>query len=164
MPYVDLFSTNDYASIWYRTNSRFGNVGSFEPDKPTIVILHPLFLDSTWLDSHFGDPRLNSAFNIIAFDMRVCGKSFCQPSGFHDSWVEAADLAFLYHVRLIHVLFAYLTQPNRHYIYHQLTSWLLRASQRTAQFGSRLCVSTSLALFRPILTFLRQAFRNFASA
>jgi len=98
MPYIDLMSADDYASIWYTTNSRFGNVGSFDPEKPTIVMLHPMFLDSTWLDSQFGDPRLDSGFNLIAFDMRVCGRSTCRPSGLHDSWVEAADLAFIYHV------------------------------------------------------------------
>jgi hypothetical protein len=98
MPYIDLMSVDDYASIWYTTNSRFGNVGSFDPEKPTIVMLHPMFLDSTWLDSQFGDPRLDSGFNLIAFDMRVCGRSTCRPSGLHDSWVEAADLAFIYHV------------------------------------------------------------------
>jgi len=94
MPYIDLQSADDYASIWYTTNSPFGNVGGFDPEKPTIIILHPTFLDSTWLHNQFGDPRLDSAFNLIAFDMRVCGRSTCRPSGRHDSWVEAADLAF----------------------------------------------------------------------
>jgi len=99
MPYIDLQSADDYASIWYTTNSPFGNVGGFDPEKPTIIILHPTFLDSTWLHNQFGDPRLDSAFNLIAFDMRVCGRSTCRPSGRHDSWVEAADLAFAVQVR-----------------------------------------------------------------
>ncbi|EGO27201.1 hypothetical protein SERLADRAFT_381587, partial [Serpula lacrymans var. lacrymans S7.9] len=53
MPYVDIPSRDDYVSIWYTTNSVYGNVGSFDPDKPTAIILHPLFLDSTWLEHQF---------------------------------------------------------------------------------------------------------------
>ncbi|KAJ7229042.1 Alpha/Beta hydrolase protein [Mycena pura] len=94
MPFVDLQSDDDYASIHYITNTVFGNVGGFDPEKPTICILHPTFLDSSWLYSQFDDPRLDTDFNIIAFDMRVAGKSECRPSGRHDSWVDAADLAF----------------------------------------------------------------------
>ena len=113
MPYVDLFSSNDYATIWYETNSRFGNVGSFDPDKPTIVMLHPVFLDSSWLDSQFNDPRLNSAFNMIAIDMRVCGKSSARPSGLHDSWVDAADLAFVFQVGLSSFLVSFFVSSRR---------------------------------------------------
>ncbi|KAJ6516299.1 Alpha/Beta hydrolase protein [Mycena sanguinolenta] len=94
MPFVDLHSTDDFASIYYTTNSLFGNVGGFDPEKPTVCILHPTFLDSTWLHQQFNDPRLDSEFNLIAFDMRVAGKSECRNSGKHDSWVDAADLAF----------------------------------------------------------------------
>ena len=46
------------------------------------------------------DPRLNDRYNIIAFDMRSCGKSFARPSGKHDIWVDAADLAFAHLVRI----------------------------------------------------------------
>ncbi|KAJ7265844.1 Alpha/Beta hydrolase protein [Mycena haematopus] len=94
MPFVDLQSADDFASIYYTTNSFFGNVGGFDPEKPTVCILHPTFLDSTWLHQQFNDPRLDSEFNLIAFDMRVAGKSECRHSGKHDSWVDAADLAF----------------------------------------------------------------------
>lgn len=69
------------------------NVGSFIRDRPTIVMLHPLFLDSSWLQSHFDDPRLASEYNIIAFDQRTMGRSRCRPSELHDSYVDAADLA-----------------------------------------------------------------------
>ncbi|KAJ7873389.1 Alpha/Beta hydrolase protein [Mycena olivaceomarginata] len=93
MPFVDLLSTDDFASIYYTTNSVFGNVGGFDPEKPTVCILHPTFLDSSWLYPQFNDPRLDSEYNLIAFDMRVSGKSECRHSGRHDSWVDAADLA-----------------------------------------------------------------------
>ncbi|KAF5357664.1 hypothetical protein D9758_007460 [Tetrapyrgos nigripes] len=94
MPFVDIRSEDDYASIYYITNSPFGNVMGFDPGKPTIIMLHPMYLDSTWLCNQFGDPRLHQHYNLIAFDMRCCGSSTCRPSGKHDSWVEAADLAF----------------------------------------------------------------------
>ncbi|KAJ7477146.1 Alpha/Beta hydrolase protein [Mycena galericulata] len=94
MPFVDLHSSDDFASIHYITNSFLGNVGGFDPEKPTICILHPTFLDSSWVYAQFNDPRLDADFNLIAFDMRVAGKSVCRHSGKHDSWVDAADLAF----------------------------------------------------------------------
>ncbi|KAF8204828.1 Alpha/Beta hydrolase protein [Pholiota molesta] len=93
MPCVDLHSAEDYASIHYTTNTLYSNVSGFDPDKPTIVLLHPVFLDSTWLDLQMGDSRFKTQFNLIAFDMRSAGKSTCRPSGRHDSWVDAADLA-----------------------------------------------------------------------
>ncbi|KAF9057489.1 Alpha/Beta hydrolase protein [Panaeolus papilionaceus] len=94
MPTVDLYSGTDYASIYYTTNTPYNNVGAFDPEKPTIIILHPLFLDSSWLDLQMGDFRLNKRYNMVAFDMRCCGRSVSRPTGRHDTWVEAADLAF----------------------------------------------------------------------
>ncbi|KAJ7283373.1 Alpha/Beta hydrolase protein [Mycena rebaudengoi] len=94
MPFVDLHAADDYASIYYVTNSYFGNVGGFDLDKPTICILPPTFLSSAFLYPQFNDPRLDQNYNLIAFDMRVCGESNAAHSARHDSWVEAADLAF----------------------------------------------------------------------
>ncbi|KAF9224350.1 alpha/beta-hydrolase, partial [Gyrodon lividus] len=93
MPYIDIPSHDDYLSIWYITDSDYGNVGSFDPEKPTVVILHPLFLDSSWLTKHFDDPRLSSEYNLIAFDQRTQGRSRCRPNAVHDCYVDAADLA-----------------------------------------------------------------------
>ncbi|KAF4574927.1 hypothetical protein EYR36_006279 [Pleurotus pulmonarius] len=107
MPYVDLYSSDDYAALWYTTNTPYNNVGGFDPSKPSIMILHPMFLCSKWLDNQFGDFRLDYGYNLIAFDMRVAGKSVCRPSGKHDSWVDAADLAFAarsLHLPPVHVL------------------------------------------------------------
>ncbi|KAG1773827.1 alpha/beta-hydrolase [Suillus occidentalis] len=95
MPYIDIPSRDDYVSIWYITNSVHGNVGSFHPDRPTCILLHPLFLDSSWLIRHFDDPRLSQDYNLIAFDQRTCGRSRCRPSQWHDSYVDAADLAMV---------------------------------------------------------------------
>ncbi|KAI0356681.1 alpha/beta-hydrolase [Trametes cingulata] len=101
MPYVDLVSSDDYAAIWYTTNAPAGNVSGFDPEKPTLIMLHPLFLDSTWLHPQLDDPRLNSNFNIVVFDLRTTGKSLYRPSGRYDLWVTAADLAHcFYHLRL----------------------------------------------------------------
>ncbi|KAH7916146.1 alpha/beta-hydrolase [Hygrophoropsis aurantiaca] len=94
MPYIDIPSKDDYVSLWYITNSVHGNVGSFDPNKPTVILLHPLFLDSSWLTRHFEDSRLSEENNLIAFDQRMNGKTRSRPSGAHDCYVEAADLAF----------------------------------------------------------------------
>ncbi|KAJ7931973.1 hypothetical protein B0H13DRAFT_2308120 [Mycena leptocephala] len=45
MPFVDLQSADDFASIYYITNSWFSNVGGLNPEKATICILHQTFLD-----------------------------------------------------------------------------------------------------------------------
>ncbi|KAI0276318.1 alpha/beta-hydrolase [Russula aff. rugulosa BPL654] len=97
MPYVDIAQGNDFASLWYITNSPTGHVSSFDPDKPTVILLHPFFLDSTWLDSQFCDPRLNEDYNLIAFDQRAAGRTLSRPNGKQDSWSDAADLAFACH-------------------------------------------------------------------
>jgi len=99
MPFVDFHSKADYAAIFYTTNTPFMNVSSFDPEKPSVVILHPAFLDLSWVDLQLGDSRLDSNYNIIAFDSRTSGKSNCRLSGRHDSWVDAADLAFCFQVR-----------------------------------------------------------------
>ncbi|KAJ3935639.1 MAG: Alpha/Beta hydrolase protein [Lentinula lateritia] len=93
MPFVDIYSKDDFASIFYITNTEYDCVGGFDPEKPTILMLHPTTLDSSWLTEQFSDPRLGSNFNLIAFDMRVCGQSTCRANGKHDLWVEAADIA-----------------------------------------------------------------------
>jgi pimeloyl-ACP methyl ester carboxylesterase len=100
MPYVDLpNSPDDYASLWYITNSPTGTVGGFDPAKATIVLLHPLFLDSSWLTAQFEDPRLSSCYNLIAFDARHAGQTTSRLNGKQDSWTDAADLAFALEVR-----------------------------------------------------------------
>lgn len=101
MPYVDIAQGNDFASLWYITNSPTGHVSSFDPDKPTVILLHPFLLDSTWLDSQFCDPRLNEDYNLIAFDQRAAGRTLSRPNGKQDSWTDAADLAFACHVRVV---------------------------------------------------------------
>lgn len=101
MPWVDISSPIDYASIYYTTNTYAANVSGFDPDKATIVVLHPIFLDSTWLELQLGDERLYKNYNLIAFDMRCAGQSHCRPSASHDNWVNAADLAQCFLVCLL---------------------------------------------------------------
>lgn len=104
MPFVDLHSKADHASIFYTTNTPFSYVSGFDPEKPTVVILHPAFLDISWIDLQLGDSRLDSSYNIIAFDSRSSGRSTCRLSGRHDSWVDAADLAFCFQVLSIQIV------------------------------------------------------------
>ncbi|KAH8102207.1 alpha/beta-hydrolase [Cristinia sonorae] len=101
MPFIDLVAKDDYASLWYITNTPCGNVGGFDPAKPTIVMMHPLHVDSTWLYPQFDDPRLTGKYNIIAFDTRLTGTSMNRFTGKYDFYVAAADLAHaFYHLRL----------------------------------------------------------------
>ncbi|KAF9268306.1 alpha/beta-hydrolase [Marasmius fiardii PR-910] len=138
MPYVDLYSDNDYASIFYATNTDYGNVGGFDAEKPTIMMLHPTFLDSSWLSNQFGDPRLDRNYNLIAFDMRVCGRSTSKPSGMHDSWVDAADLAFC-HQRL--------QLPPCHILAMETIS--VGAALRFAVLFPEMCISLALCNVPP---------------
>ena len=110
MPYVDLPNAHDdYASIWYITNSPSSTVGGFDPAKATVLLLHPLFLDSTWLTAQFEDPRLSSRYNLIALDARHAGQTTSRLNAKQDSWTDAADLAFALEVRLtIQVFFCFL--------------------------------------------------------
>jgi pimeloyl-ACP methyl ester carboxylesterase len=100
MPYVDLPNVHeDYVSLWYTTNSATGTVGGFDPAKATVLLLHPQFLDSSWLSAQFEDPRLSRNYNLIAFDARHSGQTLSRLNGKQDSWTDAADVAFALEVR-----------------------------------------------------------------
>ncbi|KZT13104.1 alpha/beta-hydrolase [Laetiporus sulphureus 93-53] len=148
MPYVDLVSSDDYTSIWYTTNSPNGNVGGFDPAKPTIVMLHPVFLDSTWLHPQMDDHRLNSCFNIIIFDTRSTGKSLSRPTGRHDLWVNAADLAHCFH---------HLCLPPAHMFAPELNAY---AALRLAALFPDLLLSLTLVNI-PAQTEIRTVFEAF---
>lgn len=113
MPYVDLPNAHDdYASLWYITNSPTGTVGGFDPAKATILLLHPLFLDSAWLTAQFEDPRLSGCYNLIALDARHAGQTMSRLNGKQDSWTDAADLAFALEVRRRFYSYSF-TTPTR---------------------------------------------------
>ncbi|KAF8640140.1 hypothetical protein AX17_001376 [Amanita inopinata Kibby_2008] len=133
MPFVDLCSKDDYASIYYKTNSLFNNVSGFDPEKPSVLILHPLLLDSSWLNYHFDDARLYQNYNMIAFDTRTSGTSKCKASGSHDSWVEAADLAFCHQI---------LQLPQCHIL--ALESLSVNCALRFAVLFPEMCLSLTL--------------------
>jgi len=106
MPFVDLPNAHDdYASLWYITNSATGTVGGFDPSKATVLLLHPQFLDSAWLSAQFEDPRLSSKYNLIALDARHAGQTTSRLNGKQDSWTDAADLAFALEVRALFTIF-----------------------------------------------------------
>ncbi|KAH0839594.1 alpha/beta-hydrolase [Lanmaoa asiatica] len=138
MPFVHLPSHDDHVSIWYITNSPYGNVGSFDPEKPTVVILHPLFIDSSWLTRHFDDPRLSSDYNLIAFDHRTYGRSRCRPSALHDCYVDAADLA-----SVIQALFL----PPAHFLAFECLS--VNSALRLTALWPELVLSLSLCNVPP---------------
>ena len=102
MPFVDLPNAHDdYASLWYITNSATGTVGGFDPSKATVLLLHPQFLDSAWLSAQLEDPRLSANYNLIALDARHAGQTTSRLNGKQDSWTDAADLAFALEVRAL---------------------------------------------------------------
>ena len=104
MPFVDLPNAHDdYASLWYITNSPTGTVGGFDPSKATVLLLHPQFLDSAWLSAQFEDPRLSENYNLIALDARHAGQTTSRLNGKQDSWTDAADLAFALEVRALFI-------------------------------------------------------------
>ncbi|KAI5124806.1 hypothetical protein M0805_005438 [Coniferiporia weirii] len=133
MPYIDFVSKGDRISLWYTTNTRHGGTGDFDPARPVVVMLHPLFLDSTWLTTQFEDPRLNARFNLIAFDLRSAGKSNARPSGAHDTWVDAADLAFAYQALGL--------QPAHFFAVENIS---VNAALRLAALFPELCLSLTL--------------------
>lgn len=60
-------------------------------------MMHPYLMDSTWLRPQFNDCRLGENYNMIAYDMRCHGSTKTTPTGKLDTWVGAADAAFLHH-------------------------------------------------------------------
>lgn len=79
--------------LYYICNAPSNDPLLFDHSRPTIVFLHGLYVDSSWLRYHFRDHRLADHYNLIGFDARACGltKSSILPS--RDSWVDASDLA-----------------------------------------------------------------------
>ncbi|KDQ12816.1 hypothetical protein BOTBODRAFT_56608 [Botryobasidium botryosum FD-172 SS1] len=90
MPFVEIPADN--IRLYYRTNLHRDDVSRIDPRKPTIIFLHGLFLDSTFIPQ-FSDRRLNSNFNLIAFDLLSCGFTSNPVRPDHDTWVEAAIIA-----------------------------------------------------------------------
>ncbi|KAH8105492.1 Alpha/Beta hydrolase protein [Cristinia sonorae] len=132
MPFVDLVAKDDFASLWYSTNTACRNVGGFDPTRPTIVMLHPLHVDSTWLYPQLDDPRLTNKFNIITFDTRITGASVCRFSGMYDLYVAAADIAHaFYHLRI----------PPAHIFASEVFSYV---ALRLAALFPDLCLSLTL--------------------
>ncbi|KAI0698873.1 Alpha/Beta hydrolase protein [Cytidiella melzeri] len=133
MPYVDIVSKDDYVSLWYKTNTCNNNIGIFDPAKPTLVLLHPCGLDSSWMQPQAEDPRLFNSYNMIMFDMRISGLSETRYTGKYDLWVAAADLAqAFYHLRL----------PPSHLF---ATDVFTGAVMRFAALFPELCLSLTLA-------------------
>jgi hypothetical protein len=99
MPYVDIARDDDFVSFWYITNSCTGHASSFNHSRPTVLLLHPVLLDCTWLNAQFGDPRLHDGYNLIAFDWRASGKTMSRYSGKQDAWTDAIDIALVCYVR-----------------------------------------------------------------
>jgi hypothetical protein len=90
---------DDWISIWYDTSSPNGWTTGFDPAKPTVLLMHPPFLDSSWMHFQAEDARLRGRCNILAYDARAAGQTKHIPTGKHDIWTDAADLALFLQVR-----------------------------------------------------------------
>ncbi|KAG8907819.1 hypothetical protein FRB99_001992 [Tulasnella sp. 403] len=93
MPFLDL--PKDKISIWYTTNLKGDSIANLDRSKPTILILHGMFLNTRFLAPQFNDPRLNDNFNLIAYDSLSCGKTKNPVSPSHDLWCDAALIAIV---------------------------------------------------------------------
>jgi hypothetical protein len=143
MPYIDLVHGADTASIWYETNSALGTVSNFDPAKPTIALLHPMFLCSSWMSYQLHDFRLKSAFNMIAFDHRSSGSSYNKPSPAYDSYVQAADVAYCFQVCPLQVYVQHCLMMDSISVFHQFTSSPLRPCLCAVRYGSFHCTLLS---------------------
>jgi hypothetical protein len=147
MPFVDLPNAHDdYASLWYITNSSTGTVGGFDPSKATVLLLHPQFLDSAWLSAQLEDPRLSTNYNLIAIDARHSGQTTSRLNGKQDSWTDAADLAFALGVRALFFTISLLTGwmadttwAYRHSVFQLFMFGRVSCSQRRAHCVLPLC-------------------------
>lgn len=115
MPWCDIVSLSERVSIWYYTNSLSGNVGSLDRSKETILLIHPYFMDSSWMRLQFHDPNLKSRYNLIAYDTRNHGLTQNTPTGKLDIWVNAADIAFLHHKLGLPPVHVFACQPTATY-------------------------------------------------
>ncbi|KDQ13125.1 hypothetical protein BOTBODRAFT_33737 [Botryobasidium botryosum FD-172 SS1] len=89
MPYLELPGQD--VTLWYRTNVPGDNIAGWDHARPTVLLLHPPFLDSDLgLDPQFADPRLHRAFNLVAFDQFTSGRTRNPLHLARDTWVDAA--------------------------------------------------------------------------
>ncbi|KAG8935095.1 hypothetical protein FRC02_008667 [Tulasnella sp. 418] len=94
MPYLESKElAKDKIQLWYTTNLRNDNIAYLDRSKPTIILLHGMFLDTRFLAPQMADPRLKNAFNLIAFDSLSCGKTKNPVHSGRDLWCDAALLA-----------------------------------------------------------------------
>lgn len=89
MPFVAI--AEDGIELSYRTNFPDDDVTRLDPNLPTILLLHPLFLDSTFVEPQFAHFR--AGYNLIAFDQVSAGQTRAPLDYTRDAWADAALLA-----------------------------------------------------------------------
>jgi len=94
MPYIESKElAKDKIQVWYTTNLKGDNTANLDRSKPTVLLLHGMFLSSRFLAPQFNDQRLSGAFNLIAIDALSCGKTKNPVAPQHDLWSDAALIA-----------------------------------------------------------------------
>lgn len=96
MPYVEI--PQDDVSLYWRSNLPNDDLSYIRSNpKPVILLLHPLFMCTDFLDAQFTDPLLVENFHLIAFDSVSYGHTknprYMSQVVHHDAWVEGAIIA-----------------------------------------------------------------------
>lgn len=131
MPFLDL--SKDKISIWYITNLKNDNIANLDRSKPTILMIHGMFLNTRFLAPQFNDPRLSDNFNLVAYDMLSCGKTKNPVMPQHDLWCDAA---------LIHQICFELKLPPVHIMANGMNP--VAAALKYAMLFPQRCLSLSL--------------------
>lgn len=71
----------------------FYEIHESSPEKPWLLLLHPLIADISWVFSILEHPTIKKNFNCIAFDFRFHGRTQAPISHNVDYFTLAADMA-----------------------------------------------------------------------
>ncbi|KWU45744.1 alpha/beta-hydrolase [Rhodotorula sp. JG-1b] len=90
MPHVQLPGE---VRLYYEFRSAASDLG--DSTKPSVILLAPCFLDSTFLEPYV--EALRKDYAVTTVELRGQGRTIGGASPNYDYWVAAADLAFLMH-------------------------------------------------------------------
>ncbi|KAF8527054.1 alpha/beta-hydrolase [Gautieria morchelliformis] len=72
---MPLFDAPSGARIHYMVPSSPDHSETIDPSKPTVVLLHPVFLDSHFFAKQYGDARLARGYNLASLDHHYHGQT-----------------------------------------------------------------------------------------
>jgi len=112
MPFIQVADdVNLYHEI--RLSTHHHHQQPLQKNVPWLLILHPLFLDISFLYPYLNPPSpLLDRFNIILIDFRSHGRTHAKVSPSCDLWTLAADLAFALHKLNLPPVHLFATDPR----------------------------------------------------